>query len=128
MLILFLFLLFLMSSFSVRLMACQVLLHLCTHPIASAYGISTAFILKNICGMIQKCIIDVIHGKTYSKKLQREEGNDMEMENSTNFQSFHSNIFHSLLQDYYIYLPLYSNRLGTHVIPLSCELGMRIIF
>lgn len=92
-------------------MACQVLLNLCTCSMASAYGISTAFILKNISGVIHKCIIDVIHGRNYRKKLQREEMDEMETESVNTFQTFHPNVFYSLLNDYQVYIPLYSNRL-----------------
>lgn len=38
---------------------------------STAFGISSSFILKNIFGVIQKCVLDTLHGHTSKKNTNK---------------------------------------------------------
>jgi hypothetical protein len=97
---------------TVKLIACHLFLHLSHCPLAAVSGISTTYVLKNICSVIQKCLVDALSGRTHGKKPQLEEDGAAEDGNERS-KDLDPTILHSLLQDYQIYLPLYSNRLSS---------------
>jgi hypothetical protein len=105
------------DSLSVKLIACHLFIHLSHRPLAAVSGISTTYVLKNICSVIQKCLIDVLSGRTQGKRPPLEEDAGTVEDAEERSKDLDPSILHSLLQDYHVYLPLYSNRFS---LPFPC--------
>jgi hypothetical protein len=112
------------SEMNVRLAACQVLLSICTAPMASAYGIATTFVLKNICGVIQKCLVDALQGRSQScnkRGLDDESGETAEDPPEGGLKHLEPSILLSLLRNYRTFLPLYSDRTEEYLLELFAD-------
>ena len=111
-----------------RLTAYRLLLNICSVPVSSAYGISTATVLCSIAGIASKAAHDILHGMNISEKKRRrgnDDENDTGDDNEYQLQGESSHLARELLGlsgDLLWQVPIFAQRCGILMLNDLCLL------